>query len=115
MNVKLKQNLTYKLVHKMLYLKVEISMGDTIKFLTTKTFLACEGHIVKLKFLPEKELADVTVSVYDDGRKIFRKHGFGSSEDVELFTVSSNPTLQYNFNNLDISGLEILYNCHSNM
>ena len=90
-------------------------MGDTLKFLTTKTFSACEGHIVKLKLLPEKELADVTVSVYDDDRKIFRKHGFGSSEDVELFTVSSNPTLQYNFNNLDISGLEILYNCHSNM
>jgi len=78
-------------------------------------FEACEGHIVKLKFLPEKELTDVTVSVHDDGRKIYHKHGFGSSEDVELFTVSSNPTLQYNFNNLDISGLEILYNCHSNM
>ena len=70
---------------------------------------------MKLKFLPEKDLTDITVSVSDDGRKIYHKHGFGSSEDVELFTVSNNPTLNYNFGGSDTSGLEIVYNCHPNM
>ena len=84
---------------------------------STFVSLGCSGHIVKLKFLPESK-KDIKVSVLDDvmetRRKIFFKTGFDNSEDVELYSLSSNPELHYEFLEADHTGLDILYSCQKN-
>ena len=84
---------------------------------STLVSLGCSGHIVKLKFLPEIK-KDIKVSVLDDvmetRRKIFFKTGFDNSEDVELYSLSSNPELHYEFLEEDHTGLDILYSCQKN-
>ena len=84
---------------------------------STLVSLGCSGHIVKLKFLPESK-KDIKVSVLDDimetRRKIFFKTGFDNSEDVELFSLSSDPELHYEFLEEDHTCLDILYSCQKN-
>ena len=84
---------------------------------STLVSLGCSGHIVKLKFLPESK-KDIKVSVLDDimetRRKIFFKTGFDNSEDVELYSLSSDPELHYEFLEADHTGLDLLYSCQKN-
>lgn len=74
------------------------------------TFEACPTDIVRLKFLPEDE-KNVILTIEERGRKTFYQNGIKVNIE-NLYSLTSSPTLSYEFPDNDASGLEIWYSCH---
>ena len=59
-------------------------------------FEACAGHLVKFQFRPDSDV-NVDLSLEDSGRIIYVTDSLKKSEDVEVYSLTNNGRLQYNF------------------
>merc|ERR550532_505050 len=79
-------------------------------------FQACEGHLVQLVFLPDKETdAWILLKDTETDRKLFYKNGFDSNDDIEELSSSNRVTLSHNFNANNFQGFDIRYSCKPNI
>lgn len=75
-------------------------------------FKGCPGDLIKLKFSPKREVR-CELSVIDNERRIFFKDGFQNGEDVEMYSLTNNTSLEYKLTESGV--LDVFYGCQKHL